>query len=643
MEIPCSTWSNFLEEIEDALLENRDTLLLGTPLTIRFSPKGYNGRIRVNIDRANSATFWADWESPDPTRFPARIKAAASALFRQGCFGEYLISHETGILTIQSLGSINVSKTDEPRNTKVGQTEKPILQEDKLVDIISNIPWDAWQRIVANEPEWQLMQPFLPRYRFGAFAVLMLTTGLNDYQLKGKADEAYWPQICALLEKSKTPESPPELGNLLEPLYQKERLATNKIERLERFLGSSLASNLWESSAQKISAEFLSYWYKLAEVMHQQPQDKTIVFAMKCLGISLLMAGEFQFNFGQIPIPVDSRVEKFTKSLGIQINSTEDIRNFWSKILILLKRKDPRITMIHLDSLIWQIASLDKDELQEYFMDLNPQLGNRLASFSPSKKGINSPTILDPYRANKVEKKDKNNKVICFIPCCKSKDASGEIIKPERILSSRDLPNTWNDLLEGREGMQDIIETDKSKTTAIKLYTGKLYSSLIPYMDDIIESLKSKQFRLIIISAGYGIIDALEPIYIYNAEMKGRTASHWSHKNLQNVIADLLLQEKPTRVYGFFAGERYWSSSASNYRYFFTEGLKTALSKGLDAQLAGCFYRVEGGGYPDFKELKSLGSTFVDLMKSNFTDSYVNDISENCRNYGNVKIGFQKI
>ncbi|MGC9394150.1 MAG: hypothetical protein ACP5J4_04790, partial [Anaerolineae bacterium] len=67
--------------------------------------QGYNGKIRVLIEKEFSSNFWADWEYPDPTRFPVRIRAAALALFQQGCFGEYIISHETGTLTIQRIKS----------------------------------------------------------------------------------------------------------------------------------------------------------------------------------------------------------------------------------------------------------------------------------------------------------------------------------------------------------------------------------------------------------------------------------------------------------------------------------------------------------------------------------------------------------
>jgi len=39
-------------------------------------------------------------------------------------------------------------------------------------------------------------------------------------------------------------------------------------------------------------------------------------------------------------------------------------------------------------------------------------------------------------------------------------------------------------------------------------------------------------------------------------------------------ISDLLLLEKPTKVFGFFAGTPVWSTSSSRYRYFLPGDLK---------------------------------------------------------------------
>ncbi|MCX9011657.1 MAG: N-glycosylase/DNA lyase [Candidatus Methanoperedens sp.] len=262
--------------------------------------------------------------------------------------------------------------------------ENANIRKMKLSDVFSEIPQDVWENIVKKEPEWLNMETFSHRFGFGPFAVLMIVTGLNDYQLKGKAEEAYWPKIQKILEISLPPRSPTELYNLLRPFYQKERFKERKIERLGRFLRSPLASELWINPPQRVSTDFLNIWSQIAMTMHQKPQAKTIAFAMKCLGISLLIAGEYKFDF-TVPIPVDSRVKEFTKQLGFQVNKEEDIRKLWDEILSMLQCRNPAITMIHLDSFVWQLASMNKYNLQNYFRDLgNPRIGDGISSLLQS-------------------------------------------------------------------------------------------------------------------------------------------------------------------------------------------------------------------------------------------------------------------
>jgi hypothetical protein len=110
MDIKYPSRSKFLKACEEAIRKNKKALLSGIPISVRFSPQGYNGEIQVKIEKTNSTTFWADWESADPTRFPARIKAAACALFREECYGVFTITHKSGILTIRYLSKESESK-----------------------------------------------------------------------------------------------------------------------------------------------------------------------------------------------------------------------------------------------------------------------------------------------------------------------------------------------------------------------------------------------------------------------------------------------------------------------------------------------------------------------------------------------------
>jgi hypothetical protein len=68
---------------------------------VQLEPGGYDHSVSVTISLDNTVDFETDWQGSDPTRFPARIKAAAAALLQQGMSGSFQISHQDGILSIK--------------------------------------------------------------------------------------------------------------------------------------------------------------------------------------------------------------------------------------------------------------------------------------------------------------------------------------------------------------------------------------------------------------------------------------------------------------------------------------------------------------------------------------------------------------
>jgi hypothetical protein len=101
MRITYPRQSSFEHPIRAAIRAGRERLSRGLPVTVTLRPRGYKGRVVVTIDPGDRRSFQSDWEQPDPSRFPARIKAAAKALLTDGEYGTFTISHADGILQIQ--------------------------------------------------------------------------------------------------------------------------------------------------------------------------------------------------------------------------------------------------------------------------------------------------------------------------------------------------------------------------------------------------------------------------------------------------------------------------------------------------------------------------------------------------------------
>ena len=95
--------SSFLPTIADALDDGPGYPRVGEPIQVSLRKGGYAGRGEIEIMANHKEYFLADWRGTDSTRFPVRIRAAATALRDRKCFGRFAISHEDGLLVIDPL------------------------------------------------------------------------------------------------------------------------------------------------------------------------------------------------------------------------------------------------------------------------------------------------------------------------------------------------------------------------------------------------------------------------------------------------------------------------------------------------------------------------------------------------------------
>jgi hypothetical protein len=161
--------------------------------------------------------------------------------------------------------------------------------------------------------------------------------------------------------------------------------------------------------------------------------------------------------------------------------------------------------------------------------------------------------------------------------------------------------------------MHYCVKDQSVPTPAIDLYSGNFYKSLNkPLLKDF---MLANHLQIYILSAGYGVVHALDPVQNYDAEMKGPVAQFWRDNGIIDYIASLSANAE--KVFGFFAGEPNWSGPHAKYRFFFTEGVKRAIQKEGRISEAGCFYRGEGRGANPI--LTALGRSFMDSIASGFS------------------------
>ncbi len=237
---------------------------------------------------------------------------------------------------------------------------------DTFVTFLSQLPTEVWEASATQAPSCQWLKPYSETWPFGRFAALYVLLGLNNYQLKGRAEVGYWPKVVPLIPRKPASKTPHQLQERLLPFFNTERMGAQNAKRLVCFTDSPLCRQIWESDAASLAAEFPTIWKQLARTMNQKPQTKTIAFAMKCFAYALILVEETGFDFGAIPVPVDSRVRTLSSRLGVPTGNDDEERARWKTALDKLRSSNPDLTMVHLDSILWQIGTLPKREIKAH-------------------------------------------------------------------------------------------------------------------------------------------------------------------------------------------------------------------------------------------------------------------------------------
>lgn len=224
---------------------------------------------------------------------------------------------------------------------------------EEVARTLTEIPRTVWDRVWRLEPEasWEEVPPrnWTPQ----AFVVYMVVAGLNDYQLKGPAERVYWPSLRRIATQMTPPQNAADMIAPLDEFYSRERLPQAKRARLRRFLTSQLAARLWKMPPAEVSAQVGEIWHEIATTMNQAPAKKTICFAVKTLAIALRLLGcDIKPD---VPMPVDEHIRRMTQCILPNAHDAQ-IQQFWANVLGRMRQKGLQVTMVELDSLLWQAS-----------------------------------------------------------------------------------------------------------------------------------------------------------------------------------------------------------------------------------------------------------------------------------------------
>ena len=106
MIIPYNTDPGGFRVIISDAIKAKETLTSDSgqiEIELNTEASGYSGKVKVDIQPAidDEFTVVSGWKGKDVSRFPARIKAAATAIKDSGLQGTYSVSHKDGIIKIE--------------------------------------------------------------------------------------------------------------------------------------------------------------------------------------------------------------------------------------------------------------------------------------------------------------------------------------------------------------------------------------------------------------------------------------------------------------------------------------------------------------------------------------------------------------
>jgi len=196
------------------------------------------------------------------------------------------------------------------------------------------------EKIEMNDPQYLALKHLKKRTNASPPIIcqLAVANALVCYQLSGTGEQ-YWEEFSVKMPPISS--SSDVLNAMIDFLHHStfnKRLVQTKIARLKR------AENVLPHISHKTPMS--EVWRLLGTTFG--PQKKTTCFAVKMFGYAKrLVFNKFITFPDQIPIPVDSRIKRFTQRF-CPCKKEKEVVEFWFSVA-----KATKLAPLHLDSLGW--------------------------------------------------------------------------------------------------------------------------------------------------------------------------------------------------------------------------------------------------------------------------------------------------
>jgi N-glycosylase/DNA lyase len=265
----------------------------------------------------------------------------------------------------------NCSKMTEPMANQFDRNRAAAIG-----NVLKHLPVNVWEEIDRQQPEWPVLEALCKMTEPGN-VLAGIALGLSDYQANGRSNN-FWEQASTLLAQTGSISTTQEARLLLRAILSRGgvRLAKIKLARVDRLCNSTLPGWLADFTIQELGSRATPLWEKLAEVMNQRCDAKTIVMGMKMVDQMYKIVTEKYLDFNpRIPIGVDSRIAKISLSSGLVsppngMTVVQAIKGQRLDEFTKAKKKDiigawdgvlsntNTISILRIDSLAWQLGEI---------------------------------------------------------------------------------------------------------------------------------------------------------------------------------------------------------------------------------------------------------------------------------------------
>ncbi len=155
--------------------------------------------------------------------------------------------------------------------------------------------------------------------------------------------------------------------------------------------------------------------------------------------------------------------------------------------------------------------------------------------------------------AQQSDPADDLSDTLLLIPCSAGKKGARRVPLPPRSIADVLGPQAAGDLADGRSETFNRARLDPAseRVPAVLRYSGQPYAT-VGVVDGLLNAIM-RGLHVLIVSGGYGVVRAEEPIQYYEAQMK-QTLSIWRPR-FPIILRDYVEQNRIARTFGTFSRE----------------------------------------------------------------------------------------